>query len=433
EFAAALEPYGRWIRHPRYGEVWVPDDVSPEWRPYEYGHWVYTDDWGWYWVSDDNEDDWGWVVYHYGRWAFDRDIGWFWIPGDEWAPAWVDWRYGGEEIGWAPLPPENIDYDYEARPDYWVFVPMRYIGDERLRMHYIPRDRIVVVLRETRIVNRPVHVEGRRIWVNPGLAPGFIAARTHVTLHSYRVRPRVLSGTVNVQGAITVRREDLRERGAVRRIAPVTVQRTNVTIQPTSAPAPQPLQKNEPGRLGPHVPRAAQGTTAPPQQQQQQQQQQNGPVKPGAPGAPPPARPQVQPQQHAPQPQVKPSGPPPAQVRPAPPTNVAPARPAEPVHPQVQQQQHAPPPQVRPAAPPTNVAPARPPEPVHPQVQQQQQQHAPPPQVRPAAPPTNVAPARPAPPPPPPQQRAVQPPQQHAPPQAQPRRPGPPGNQEEKR
>ncbi len=36
-----------------YGEVWVPDGVPPDWRPYEYGHWVYTDDWGWYWVSDD--------------------------------------------------------------------------------------------------------------------------------------------------------------------------------------------------------------------------------------------------------------------------------------------------------------------------------------------------------------------------------------------
>ena len=61
--------YGHWVRHARFGEVWVPDDVPPDWRPYEYGHWVYTDDWGWYWVSDDEEDDWGWVVYHYGRWA----------------------------------------------------------------------------------------------------------------------------------------------------------------------------------------------------------------------------------------------------------------------------------------------------------------------------------------------------------------------------
>ncbi len=82
------------VRDPRFGDVWVPTGLSPDWRPYEYGHWVYTDEWGWYWVSDDQEEDWGWVIYHYGRWAFDRGLGWFWVPGDEWAPAWVDWRYG---------------------------------------------------------------------------------------------------------------------------------------------------------------------------------------------------------------------------------------------------------------------------------------------------------------------------------------------------
>ena len=72
DMAAALDAYGHWVRHARYGEVWVPDGVPPDWQPYEYGHWVYTDDWGWYWVSDESEDDWGWVVYHYGRWVHDR-------------------------------------------------------------------------------------------------------------------------------------------------------------------------------------------------------------------------------------------------------------------------------------------------------------------------------------------------------------------------
>ena len=83
EFQEALESYGHWERHARFGEVWVPDDLPADWRPYEYGHWVYTDDWGWYWVSDPEEEDWGWVVYHYGRWARDGQFGWFWIPSDE--------------------------------------------------------------------------------------------------------------------------------------------------------------------------------------------------------------------------------------------------------------------------------------------------------------------------------------------------------------
>jgi hypothetical protein len=149
EFVAALEPYGHWIRQAPYGEVWVPDGLPPDWRPYEYGYWVYTDEWGWYWVSDDTEEDWGWVTYHYGRWAFDPGIGWFWIPGDEWAPAWVDWRYGDDYVGWAPLPPDDLIEAYSEQPDYWVFVPLRYIGESRLRIHYLPPARRVFLLRHS--------------------------------------------------------------------------------------------------------------------------------------------------------------------------------------------------------------------------------------------------------------------------------------------
>ncbi len=271
DMAAALDAYGHWVRHPRYGEVWVPDGVPPDWQPYEYGHWVYTDDWGWYWVSDESEDDWGWVVYHYGRWLHDRAT-WFWVPGDEWAPAWVDWRYGGDNVGWAPLPPDDLIDAYDEQPDYWVFVPLRYIGELQLRSHFVPRDRRTFLLRETHVINRPVHIEGQRLWVNPGLAPGFISGRTHVTLHAYNVRPRVFGATTGVQGAVTIRRDDLRTKGAVRRIAPITVQRTNVTIQATTSTAvPKALGKGEHGHLGSQPPRAAQSGA---QQQQQQQQQQ---------------------------------------------------------------------------------------------------------------------------------------------------------------
>src|SRR3954470_24186164 len=62
-FQAALEPYGHWQRSARWGEVWVPEELPPDWRPYTYGHWVYTDEWGWYWISDPEEQDWGWVFF----------------------------------------------------------------------------------------------------------------------------------------------------------------------------------------------------------------------------------------------------------------------------------------------------------------------------------------------------------------------------------
>jgi hypothetical protein len=417
EMQEALENYGHWVRHARYGEVWVPDGVPPDWRPYEYGHWVYTDDWGWYWISDESEDDWGWVVYHYGRWGFDREIGWFWVRGDDWAPAWVDWRYGGDEVGWAPLPPDDAIDVYEEQPEFWAFVPLRYMGEERLRTHYYPRDRRVALLRSTRIVNRPVHVEGRRIWVNPGLAPGFIAGRTHVALHAYQVRPRVFSRTTSVQGAVTVRKEDLRIKGAVKRSAPITVQRTTVAIQPTAgAPAPQPLNKKEPGRLGPHVPRAAQGVTVPPGGSQDQQQQ-NKQVQPQS--QPNQVQPQPQPKQVQPQPQpqnrqVQPQPQPqPKQVQPQPqpqPKQVQPQPQPKQVQPQpqpqnkqVQPQPQPQPKQVQPQPQPKQVQP--PPQPqnkqVQPQPQPKQVQPQPQPQIRQ--------------PPPQPQQRAPQPPPKQPP------------------
>ena len=255
---------------PSYGEVWAPDGVPRDWRPYEYGHWVYTDDWGWYWVSDDVEDDWGWVVYHYGRWIHDRGA-WFWVPGDEWAPAWVDWRYGGDDIGWAPLPPDDMVDAYDDEPSIGCFVPLRYIGEPELRRHYVPLERRAAMLRETRIINRPVHIEGRRVWVNPGLAPGFIAGRTHVALHAYNVRPRVFGATTGVQGAVTVRRDELHNKGDIRRVAPVTIQRTTTAIAPTvNVPPPKPLGKGEHGELGSHPPRAAQGAVTPSSRSQPQ-------------------------------------------------------------------------------------------------------------------------------------------------------------------
>ncbi|MGH6665196.1 MAG: DUF6600 domain-containing protein [Pseudolabrys sp.] len=405
DMAAALDAYGHWVSLPHYGQVWTPDGVPPDWRPYEYGHWVYTDDWGWYWVSDEQEDDWGWVVYHYGRWIHDRGS-WFWVPGDEWAPAWVDWRYGGDDIGWAPLPPDDMIDAYDEDAEYWSFVPLRYIGTPELRRYYVPRDRRVVILRSTHIINRPVHVEGRRVWVNPGLAPGFIAGRTHVALHAYNVRPRVFGSTAGVQGAVTVHRDQLRTKGAIKRIAPVTVQRTNAAIQATvGTPPPKPLGKGEHGVLGSRPPRAAQGGGTP----QQQPTAPSGPPRTGpAPAINPaikPATPAIVPKQpsgaprtlerrevHPPAgnapagrnaPVVHPNGPPPPPPpkQPAPPPVVHAPPPA--VHAPPPPAVHAPPPPVV-HAPPPPVVHAPPPPAVH---------ATPPP--RPAAPP----PAKPAAPP----------------------------------
>ncbi len=328
EFQEALEPYGHWVRHARWGEIWVPEDVPAGWRPYEYGHWVYTDDWGWYWISDPEEEDWGWVTFHYGRWVNDRQSGWFWIPGDEWAPAWVDWRYGGDYVGWAPMPPDAIVYEYDDNPIYWVIVASRFLTASRLHDHALRSGRHTSAFRNTRLVNRTIGYGRGRAAVNAGLSPALIARATRTALPTYRVSPRVLAGTQGVAGAVRVTPQQLQagrggapQRGrkpSATHANAVAVQRTTETVKPAaSAAAPQPLGKGERGKLGSHPPRAAQGAPAPQQQAPQQQQKAAPPspapaaTQPHAPAAAsaPPAV--VQP--HAP-PQAKPERPTPPQT-----------------------------------------------------------------------------------------------------------------------
>src|SRR6202040_3329373 len=48
-----LSNYGRWTQDPNYGNVWVPNNMPPDWAPYRDGRWDYLDYYGWSWVSYD--------------------------------------------------------------------------------------------------------------------------------------------------------------------------------------------------------------------------------------------------------------------------------------------------------------------------------------------------------------------------------------------
>jgi Family of unknown function (DUF6600) len=167
-FYQELEQYGRWIDHPRWGDVWSPD-VDPDWRPYTMGNWSYTEDNGWYWVS---EEPFGWAVFHYGRWVLDPDDGWLWIPGTEWGPAWVTWRQDDSDdgyVGWAPLPPDSrwgpdgyLVYDerYYDGPQYapaWVFVRPLYLTVPGMYRYAAPRPQNYIFLRRS----QPLHAYRR--------------------------------------------------------------------------------------------------------------------------------------------------------------------------------------------------------------------------------------------------------------------------------
>jgi hypothetical protein len=265
EFRTALEPYGAWQHHRRWGEVWIPSRVARDWRPYTVGHWVYSQDYGWYWAADEQEADWGLVTYHYGRWVFDGEFGWMWIPGTEWGPGWVQWRHDRQHVGWAPLPPDEAIVEYREAPQFWAFVRERDLVAPRVTEVILPPQEREVFFRDTVVVNRTVVLEDRRFGVNPGIPPTYIAAAYGRPIPSYQVSPRVFAGTANLPGAVVVRADDFRNRERVREIAREStfVRQTTNTVAPArELPPLQPLGANERGRLGALPPRAAQpGTT----------------------------------------------------------------------------------------------------------------------------------------------------------------------------
>jgi len=154
EFYDALSAYGSWVQIPGYDWVWQPSATVQDsnWRPYTLGHWVYTDD-GWTWVST---EPFGWITYHYGRWMRTHTLGWVWVPGDQWAPAWVSWRYGDNFVGWSPLPPEaqldntagiqrSADEQYNLSASDYVFIPASEFGEGDMAVVEAPPDEIETI------------------------------------------------------------------------------------------------------------------------------------------------------------------------------------------------------------------------------------------------------------------------------------------------
>jgi hypothetical protein len=264
EFRTALEPHGRFQRHSRYGEVWIPANRTRDWRPYTVGRWVYTEEWGWYWIEDQPEAAWGVVAFHYGRWVYDDELRWVWVASNEWGPGWVQWRQGRGErrdyIGWAPMAPDDVVVaEYQEKPEVWVFVRGRNFTAPRISAVVVPQREATVILRETVIVNRTVVVRDR-FAVNPGIAPAIIAAAVGRPIRAYEVRPRVLAGTVQLPNAVVIRPDELRRNP--RAAARIEVRETRTEIRASAQVAdPQPLGANERGRLGDTPPRAAQTGT----------------------------------------------------------------------------------------------------------------------------------------------------------------------------
>jgi hypothetical protein len=180
-----LAPYGEWIAMEGGTYAWRPLHVEEGWRPYWNGHWIWTDD-GWYWDSD---EPWSWATYHYGRWYCDDYYGWIWVPGYDWAPSWVEWRYGGDYVGWAPLGPYaifNPDFGvhYVRRwvtpYHYWSFVDCRYVTSRDVRQYIYRSENNTRFIGRTRTAGS-VRFDGGRV-VTRGPEASYVERRGNIRL-----------------------------------------------------------------------------------------------------------------------------------------------------------------------------------------------------------------------------------------------------------
>jgi hypothetical protein len=213
-FYSSLGHHGEWIAVGGGGYVWHPVGVASGWRPYYDGRWIWTDD-GWYW---DTSEPWGWATYHYGRWYYDDYYGWVWTPGYDWAPAWVEWRYGADCVGWAPLGPYavfsvgwGIHYRrYWSTPHtWWAFTDCRYMGTPELRRHIYGTRENTRLIGRTRTTGSVRFENGRTVTRGPERE--YVEQRGGVRI------PRADLVDVRERGQIGVVREGDRERISVYR------------------------------------------------------------------------------------------------------------------------------------------------------------------------------------------------------------------------
>jgi hypothetical protein len=188
-FYSSLSSHGEWIEVD-FGYVWRPLNVRYGWRPYLYGRWVWSQH-GWYWVSS---EPFGWATYHYGRWSYDDYYGWIWIPDDTWGPAWVEWRYDDDYIGWAPLPPHahfdihvgiSFGSPWNAPWHYWNFVSCRNFTRSHVVDYVQPSERSRRIFGRTRSTGE-IRYDGDRI-VNRGIDRKFVERRGRTSIEETEI------------------------------------------------------------------------------------------------------------------------------------------------------------------------------------------------------------------------------------------------------
>jgi hypothetical protein len=231
-----LDDYGTWREEPEYGNVWVPNDVGPDWAPYSDGYWSYVGPWGWTWVD---YEPWGFAPFHYGRWQYFGSY-WGWCPGPIYSypyygPAFVGFLGGfgfgvgfgwGGGYGWFPLGwGEPFRPWYRCGFGYWrnVNIHNTYINNFNARTNsyrnfnyaYAHNPRAVTVTSHSGFVNgHAVNRGGQRLTAaslrGAHVMNGVKASPTHSSYF----------GANNTRGRVAIPSAGIQNRSVVARTAP---------------------------------------------------------------------------------------------------------------------------------------------------------------------------------------------------------------------
>ncbi len=193
-----LDVYGQWTDDPRFGAVWYPSNLPPDWAPYRYGHWVYIRPWSWTWVAD---EPWGYAPFHYGRWVRIHHV-WAWVPGPTvartvYAPALVVFVGGGNPgvHAWFPLgPQEPYAPWYDHGPTYVNRVNVVNVTNVT-NIHYVNREEAyTAVSNDTFRGGQPVsrgiiRVSSEQVTRSQPVTPLDVAPTSHAVLGAGAVPP----------------------------------------------------------------------------------------------------------------------------------------------------------------------------------------------------------------------------------------------------
>lgn len=205
-FYTSLSPYGTWIEFGDGVYGWKPVNMAGGWAPYSNGRWIWTSD-GWYW---DSYEPFGYIVFHYGRWYFDDYYGWIWIPDYQWAPAWVEWRYGDAYIGWAPLSPYAVfsisvgiqfTHVFYTPYSHWHFVKYNYFCDPYVGKYFVGAKYKYRIYSGTKYRHDYGYRDGRVI--DKGVDVNLIRQRGKIDVREHNIRTVSELRDINLENRIT--------------------------------------------------------------------------------------------------------------------------------------------------------------------------------------------------------------------------------------